>query len=205
LPDLTPKLDVAALSVDADIQRLIRQHGAEKVHEAIRRRTARKLGRPPTGDWSELGDTLRQDAREWLEGGDPFGSRSNYSIAQEFTKRHRGQSDEATFRRIMGKLSKRRRYYALVEAVWLSQDHYPHAANLRAVRELAGGEVLRDVWQDFLRIHDNALTEYEKKFGEPPADMTMKEVLTAAAERTAPKISPRQHNVLQGLSGVRSE
>ncbi len=194
-----PDLDISGPSVDDDIRRLIRRYGAENVREAIKRQTAGKRGRIPNADWSELGDVLREDARRWLDGGTAVATRSNRSIAQEFAAKHREQSAEATYRRIMGKLSKRRRYYTLVEAVWLSQDQFPHMEHLRAVRELVAIGIRRDLWHGFLRFHEAALADYKTKFRDPPADMTMQELLAEAAKPITPTSHPHTGNVLQVL------
>lgn len=199
MPVPLPNLDISGPSVDDDIRRLIRRYGAENVRESVKRQTAGKRGRIPSGDWSELGDVLREDARRWLDGRAAVAARSNRSIAQEFAGRHREQSEEATYRRIMGKLSKRRRYYTLVEAVWLSQDQFPHMEHLRAVRELVAIGIRRDLWRDFLRFHEAALADYMTKFSDPPADMTMQELLAEAAKPITPTSHADTGNVLQVL------
>ena len=205
VPDPLPYLEISGPSIDDDIRRLIGRYGADKIREAIKRQTAGKRGRIPSGDWTQLRDVLREDARQWLEGENPFETRSNRSIAREFAEKRPGQSEKSTYRRLMGKLSKRRRYYTLVEAAWLSRDEYPHAENLRVVSELVAIGILRDQWQAFKRLHEASLADYGTKFGKPPASMTMQEILTEAARPITPSSHPSPGNVLQVLLGVRQK
>lgn len=205
MPDQLPEFDISGPSVDDDIRRLIGRYGAEHVQAALKRGTARKLGRRPSGDWLKLGEVLREDARCWLDGGNPFDTRSNYSIAQEFAVKSGEQSEEAAYRRLMGKLSKRRRYYTLVEAAWLSQDQYPYADNLRTIRELVAMPTLGDLWRGFLRLHEGAVADYRTKFGEPAAEMTIRDILAEAARPIIPTSHVGPGNVLQILAGSRRE
>lgn len=198
-----PNLDISGPTVDDDIRRLIGRHGAERIQGAIKRLTARKRGRPPEGDWSELGDILHEDARLWLEGGDPFKARSNRSIAGRFAEKHSGHSYDATRDRIMRKLRERRRYYTLVEAERLSETEYPYAENLRAIAGLRETGARRDLWERLARFREGSLADYISKFGEPPASMTMQELVAKAAKPITPAPLPGSGNVLQILLGTR--
>jgi hypothetical protein len=201
---MVPDLDISGPTVDDDIRRLIGRYGAEKIQEAVKRQTARKRGRPPEGDWSELGDILREDARLWLEGVDPFKGRSNRSIARGFAEKHTGHSREATRDRVMRKLRERRRYYTLVEAERLSETEYPCAENLRAIAALRETGTRRDLWERLLRFREGSLADYRSKFGEPPASMTMQELQAEAAKPITPTPHAGPGNVLQILLGTQA-
>lgn len=193
-----PRFDIVGPTVDDDIRRLVWRYGAETVRATIKRQTARPRGRISENDWPELHRVLREDARVWLERGDPFKARSNRSIARDFAKKHPGHSCDATRDRIMRKLRERRRYYTLVEAEWISQTRYPFSENLRAIKELLEIGIRRELWQQLLWHNEGSLADYESKFGEPAASMTMQEVLTAAAQPIA-TTAKGSRNVLQML------
>lgn len=201
MPNSLPNFDIVGPNVDDDIRRLVRRYGAKKVKEAIKRQTAPRRGRRPEGDWCELDDILREDARLWLEGSDPFKARSNSSIATKFAKKHAGHSRSATRDRIMRKLRERRRYYTLIEAERLSETQYPFAENLRAIAALGEIGTRRDLWKRLLRFRKGSLADYRSKFGEPPVSMTMQELVAEAAKPITPTPHPGPGNVLQILSG----
>ena len=170
--------DLVGPTVDDDIRRIVSRYGAAVVREAIKRHTKAKPGRPAEPDWPELRDVIEADARDWLQGGDPFSSRSNYSIAKNFADKNfgRGQSYSADMKRIERKLVKRRRLTTLLVAENLSRDGYPHAAHIRtleALRTIA----THPVWASTLDRAKMYVADYEAKWGEPPAPhLSMKEV-----------------------------
>jgi len=84
------RLDLVGPTVDEDIRRAIARYGKDAVQKAIKRRPGAKPGRPSENDWAELDEDLKQDARLWLDGHDPFAERSSYSIAKRFAKKHPG-------------------------------------------------------------------------------------------------------------------
>jgi hypothetical protein len=197
LQKMVANLRNSPAAVDADMRRLIRRYGAKDVQEAMKRETARPRGRSPRADWPELHRVLREDASLWLQGGDPFATRSNLSIARGFADRHRGHSYDATRDRIMRKLRERRRYYTIVEAEWLSQNEFPYTENLRAIRTLLNIGIRRDLWGSLLRLHEGYLADYREKFGEPPAGITMQKLLSEAATLIAPEPRFGPGNILQ--------
>jgi hypothetical protein len=168
--------DIVGPTVDDDIRRAIGRHGAQAVKDAIRRRTKKGRGRKSVPDWPEISEILKEDARIWLEGGDPFMARTEYSIAKEYAERCPGHSQVSTHRRMMKKLAAHRIYFTLVQATYLSDDQYPHAAHLRALTELGqiGGH--RGIWETRLALAESYIADYACKFGTPPQNLTMKEI-----------------------------
>lgn len=109
-----PKFDLVGPTVDDDIRRIIARYGTEAVKQAVKRVTKPKRGRKPEKDWPELREVIESDARDWLAGGDPFSSRSNYSIAKDFADKNPGHSHPATMKRIERKLVQKRVWMTLV-------------------------------------------------------------------------------------------
>ena len=132
-----PKFDLVGPTVDDDIRRIVTRYGAEAVKEAVKRETKAKRGRKPERDWPELREVIEADARDWLAGGDPFSSRSNYSIAKDFADRSPGHSHPATMKRIERKLVKSRVWMTLVVAKNISREGYPYAEHIRALDALS--------------------------------------------------------------------
>lgn len=171
--------DLVGPTVDDDIRRAINRYGAQAVKDAVKRLTSvkAKRGRKPIKDWPELASVWKADAKIWLEGGDPFAKRANYSIAQDYAAQNPGQSSEATFRRIMRKLAKSRVATTLMYAFPIGETEYPYKAHLKTLRTLAE---LRgqheDLWVKLLEDAERYIDEYTQKFGPIPENMTMKEV-----------------------------
>lgn len=175
-----PKFDLVGPTVDDDIRRIIARYGTEAVKQAVKRVTKPKRGRKPEKDWPELREVIESDAREWLAGGDPFSSRSNYSIAKDFADKNPGHSHPATMKRIERKLVQKRVWMTLVTAENFSREGYPYAVHIRALEALseAGSH---PVWASIRDRAKSDVADYEAKKGEvPPAHMSMKEVEDAA-------------------------
>jgi hypothetical protein len=183
---------VAAPTLEQEVRRLIAAHGAEAVREELRLATKRPRGRVPEKDWPLLAADLKQDARDWLEGRDPF-ARSNYSIATRIAKEHPGHSAQATYRRILRKLAAKRKSFLLYTALALSEREYPFGAYLRTLEALAAEDEF-DLWQRVLELDRQILTRYREIYGEPDSAMTWKEL----------ESKPRYHpnNALAGLLNV---
>lgn len=174
-----PRYDLVGPTVDDDIRRVLARYGVEAVKAAVKRQTTAKPGRPRIEDWPELREVIDADAREWLSGGDPFSTRSNYSIAKSFADKNPGQSHPATMKRITRKLE-RREWQTLAVAMHISTEGYPHAAHMRALEALI---TLGDhpVWQDMLNEAKMHIADYTAKNGEPPAsNLSMREVESGA-------------------------
>ena len=205
LPDGLPKFDMVGPTVEDDVRRNIGRYGPEAVKEAVKRQTKPKLGRKPERDWPELQVAINADAREWLAGGDPFSTRSNYSIAKNFADKNPGHSHPATMKRIERKLAKQRLWRTLVTAENVSREDYPFAVHIRALVALSGTGS-NPVWA---RLRDEAisvLADYKAKKGEaPPADLSMKEVEDAARNFTFTMSALAMSKKAVGISGLLSK
>jgi len=183
---LSERLELVGPTVDDDIRRAVGRYGAEAVKDAVRRQTQPKRGRKPEEDWPELRDVIRDDARKWLSGEDPFVARTNYAIAKEFAEQNPGQSPVSTHQRIERKLAKgpyNRRWRVLATAEMMSHDDFPHAAHIRAIEALLalGIEDWTEIWQVKLERSKSTIGDYERKFGDaPPANLSMKQIEEAA-------------------------
>lgn len=198
-------LDLVGPEVDDDVRRLIGRYGPEAVKAAVGRQTRRKPGMKLKGDWLVLDRFLKSDAKRWLEGGDPFKEQTDFSIAKWFAENHRDRNVEleSTLRRIKRKLSKDRRYYTLVEAFWLSRDDCSHQMHLKALNELCSASRSNKSWRAAFVAAEGILSDYRAKFGDPPANMTMRELEAAAAEALAADFAAQNSNILHNLIGSR--
>ena len=174
-----PKFDLVGPTVDDDIRRTITRYGALAVKDAVKLQTKAKRGRKPVADWHELRSVMDADAADWLAGGDPFKSRSNYSIAKEFADRNPGHNHPATMKRIGRKL-KKRELFALMTAEQTSREGHPFEVHLRTLAAL--GKVHgHPLWQSELERAKSDIADYEAKTGTPPpAHLSMKEVAETA-------------------------
>lgn len=198
MPDAPPELDVVGPTIADDVRRLIRKYGRSALKEAVQKQTKLKRGVKAKPDWFDLEEILKEDAARWLDGGNPFRERGNRTIAKKIAADQPGHNIDATFDRIRKKLIKDRRYYTLVHAARLSEDHYPHMAHLKALQALAGlGR--HDVWADQLHSAQNALVDYSIKYGTPPHAMTISEIQAEASKALRAEPAKGDRNVLQVL------
>lgn len=202
-----PQLGLAGPAVEDDVRRLIGRYGAEAVKNAVRERTKPNRGAPPKdGDWRLLDEIFRQDALQWLDGGDPFAERTNYSIARRFAEQHPQSMSEfkSIRRRILRKLQDRRRYYTLVHAEIVSKDQYPFGDYLRVLGELVASGRLTVSWQTRLHLAEGSLADYTAKYGPPDAALTMQEIEADAVKPFPAKPASEIKNILQLLADPRS-
>lgn len=171
-------------TLEDDIRRVINRYGAAAVREAVAKLTKPRRGRPKISDMRELQPVMQKDAREWLEGGDPFSTRTNYAIAKEYADSRPGHSAVSTCQRIERKLGKKpfdRRWYMLVTAMEITRAEYPYALHIRALEELAAVENSHPVWRDMLSSALLDIADFGSKLGKPPRnEMTMAEVQSGA-------------------------
>lgn len=189
LPGAPPKFDLVGPTVDDDIRRVINRYGREAVKSAVKQLTKPRRGRPKINDWRELQSVMDTDAREWIEGGDPLDARTNYAIAKQFAEANPGQSAISTHQRIERKLARKpydRRWYMLVTAETMTRDNYSWKQHIRALEGLLETDT-HPVWANMLERATSDATDYQSKFGEPPADLlTMRQVEEGAREAMFP-------------------
>lgn len=165
-----PKMDLVGPTVNDDIRRAVQRYGADAVKAAVKEATKSKIGRPREPDWRELKEVIEQDALDWLNGGDPFSARSNYSIAKAFAERRPGHSIVSTHKRIERKLSRGpydRRWFVFVTAENMSRDGFPYAMHLRAIEAVASLPGM-DPWQSMLERARSTVADFEAREGGPP-------------------------------------
>lgn len=183
------------------MRRLIRRYGVEAAQVALKSQSAGKPGRPHEKDWLLLADIIREDARHWLAGGDPFKARPSAAIARDFADKHPGQSRNSTVARIKLKLSRSRRYITFCEAERLARSEYPYDQYLRALNALIDAGKYTPLWAEQSYRTLACIAEYTAKFGEPSPDMTIEGLETEAAKPFTPTPAPENRNVLQILTG----
>lgn len=171
-----------------DIRRAIARYGVDAVKRALKDATKAKPGRKLEPDLLKLAPVFKTDARRWLEGGDPFSERSNYSIAKEFAEEHPGQSVVSTHQRIERKLAKdgKRLRTTLITAENISRDEFPYTAHLRALEALAAlpSRGWLDLYPTMLDRARAKVADYEAREGKPPEPaMTMKQIEDAVERR----------------------
>lgn len=179
--------------------------GKDAVKAEVQKQTKPRRGRTSEPDWMELGEVIIADAKEWLEGGDPFKKRTNYRVAQDFANKHPGQSPISTHKRIARKLKEKpydRKWFMLVNAEVLGEKEYPHAAYIRTLEELcrvhscpAWG------WAKGLELTLSYIQIYTENWGNPPPDhMTFAEIREKAFSLNALAAQARQLGLLGALS-----
>ncbi len=177
------------LTLDEEIQHLIAIHGRDAAKDAIRRLAGARRGRPQIEADAELyAHLIKRDAIDWLEGRGDLNRRTNNAIAREYAEKQPGHSAASTKRRILRKLSKNRQRAAIVAAYMLTNfeqselaragfrvTRWPFAAHFRALEALsAEGE---SYWRDVLKSDRRILDEYREFQGEPPPDMSWREIV----------------------------
>lgn len=183
------------------MRRLIRRYGVEAAQVALKSQSAGKPGRPHEKDWLLLADVIREDAQDWLTGGDPFKTRASAAIARDFADEHPGQSRDSTVKRVKLKLSRFRRYVTFCEAERLARTEFPYGQYLRALNALVDTGKSARLWTEQTYRALASITEYTAKFGEPSPDMTMQQLEAEAARPFTPTPAPENRNVLQVLTG----
>lgn len=177
-------------TLEQEVRRLIAVHGAEAVKAEITAATKPRRGRKPEKDWLLLRPYIEADARDWLEGRDPFVLRSQKSIAREVAAKHKGQSFDSTMRRIERKLAEKRERMMLYTAEAMSRREYPYPAHFKVLEELAKSGEMDGLWQRWLEQDRAIVARYREVYGEPDPAMTWEEL----------EAKPRYLNALAAMS-----
>jgi hypothetical protein len=175
---LSPLLDL-----DTQIRILISRHGADAVCDALAKATKKKRGRKPDNDWPLLAESMRLDAKDWLEGRDPFKLRTNYAVAKRFAEEHPGHSAVSTHARVERKLKEKRRWWMLVSAQQLARNEYPFGDYLRALDALSKLDQATQAWADLLGFGRIRLNAYRSTIGEPDPKMTVEAIEQALKDQ----------------------
>ena len=192
LAQIATKYDLVGPTVDDDVRRIIGRWGAEAVKDSVKAQTKPKRGRKPEKDWPLLWPYIERDAREWLEGGDPYERWSDWAIANEYAKEHPGQSTSSTVKRIVGRLKAKRQIFILIEAERISRADYPFACNLRALTELTRAE-RHPVWASMYARATKYLEDYKAKYGTAPEEDFPMMKVEMLAEMPLPKPEGSQY------------
>lgn len=192
-----------SLDLNQEISRLISRYGYDAVNEAIVNQGKKpKKGRRSITDWPEIFPIVSEDALSWLAGQDPFGHRTNYSIAKQIADKLPEHRRASTQDRIERKLRKNRILLTLMRAVYVSRDGYPYADYIRALEELLKIDP-SEVWTDSLNGVRSRLGEYEAKFGSaPPPEYSIVAVETCLQNRGAHEEQPLGTSSAKGLGAL---
>lgn len=129
-------IEASRSTLEQEVRQLCALYGKKEVEVALKKAQPSRRGRPPEPDGPALWRVALADARDWLEGRDPFQIRKTYSIAVAEANRVPGHSPDATKRRFERKLGKRRRAWMLLAAEYISRTEYPAIKNAEALEAL---------------------------------------------------------------------
>ena len=182
-----------ASSLAVEIRGLIGSYGKEAVRDAALAATKKPRGRQKENDWFLLHAALTADARDFLEGRDPFYLRSKYAVAKRFAEEHPGHNVAATMRRVQRKLAEGRRFQILFRA-WLdSYWSYPVAAHIKALealleqQEYDSPQAAAQLWRPRVEEVNRFIDAYRERFGEPDTAMTMRDLETKLFDGRVPR------------------
>jgi hypothetical protein len=175
--------------LDRTIRRLIAVFGADAVKAEIAKLTKPRRGAPPKKDGLLLRPFLEPDAKDWLEGRNPFELRTNNANAKAADGANPASHTQplTQWRRLMRWQGRWRMQQMLWGALDLAWDQYPYAAHFRVLEALAEegarreakGELPKEahgVWQLTLQLDRKSLARYRELYGEPPSAMTWREI-----------------------------
>lgn len=165
------------VTLDDELKRLIGLHGADTVREAIHRLTKKKVGRKQERDLFDLGDWFEQDAVDWLNGRNPLVLRANYAMAKHVADREKPHNRAATHRRIMRKLSAKRKSIMHILAWQRAHELRPFPDYFRAGEALVA---LDPKWEETVQWSaDNVrgkIERYKSKYGEIDLTLTIPQI-----------------------------
>lgn len=195
-------LELPGQTVDDDISLAITKYGIDAVKDAVKRRS--KRGRPKVKEGAELKLLIEEDARFWLEGGDPFARRKNYSIAKAVADSKPGHSHPSTMKRIERKLNGKpygRTWLTLVTAMQISRREYSYEQHLRVLQALKE-EDPAGTWDIGLDLALGYVAAFTKWHGQPAKELTMEQVEEGAKAPVGALLTPPTRP-REGLFGSR--
>lgn len=178
LADLAGRFVLSGPTVDDDVRRLIYRYGADAVKAAVKQQTAAKRGRKKLPDMPELRPYIEEDAKLWIEGGDPFSKRSDYAIAKALADANPGYHYAATMQRFERKLRAKpysRKWFTLVTAMQMTEAAHPFQRHLHALRSLLEIDP-EGPWEKMLVFAQDKVAKYNERHGSVPDHLTMQEI-----------------------------
>jgi hypothetical protein len=156
---------------------LVHWFGAEAVQQALKRNAKKRKGRQSLMDAESIAYLAERDALEWLDGFDPFKSRTNYSIAKLMASKNPGQSLESTRRRIMRELAQNRKSWAFGLAMGFSLENHPYTKLLSIENAIAELDERSKLFvMGFIKEQRTKLNNYCEFFGAPDPSMTWDQI-----------------------------
>lgn len=184
------------VTLEDEIGRLVRQHGADAVRDATKRHTKKKAGRKQEVDLKHLKEWFDQDADDWLDGLDPLEIRSNYSMAKHVSQLAPSHYQASTHRRVMRKLAARRASIIMIVAWERAEKYRPHADYFRACDALiAANSLMRDRVEWLADNLRGKVERYKERFGEIDSALTIPQI----EEALKAPLLPASNSKLAGL------
>lgn len=171
-------LNASSPTLDQEVQRLCLRYGKKEVAAALKKVRSSRVGRPPEPDNPALWDIAQADARDWLDGHDPFKLRTNYSIAIAEADRNPGHNRDATKRRFERKLGKKRRFWMYLAAEQITRTEYSAIKRVEALRTAADDSSFPPFndWADEVQIK---IDDFEQRFPNEIGSKTVQEIEAA--------------------------
>ena len=160
-------------SLDAALEKLVREFGAAEVRSAALRLTKQKRGRKAEKDWPLLQEQMMQDARALIRGASVSDLPTNYAIATAFIEQHPGHNPASTHRRIMGKLAKGRDWITWYHVIDIAEKEEPFIVYFELSSRYPDGVIFQEYCLQKADRMRGVLERYRSLYGEPPVDMTM--------------------------------
>lgn len=177
-----------------ELFRLQSRFGRAALIAELEKLTRPPRGRPRLNDHARLNPQFEQDARDLLAGKDPF-KQTDYRIAKTHSDADPGHNRESTARRLRDYLKAHRAAAILVQVLFARPEGYPHAAYIQALRwpiptKYLVPDALRAAAAQRVSDAEAAIAEYREKLGEPPAAMTLAEIMAELRAWSPPPARP---------------
>ena len=193
---LTGHASLPALTLEdlpGAIDALVALHGAAAVRAAIAKQAKLPLGRKKTPEPGLFYELPREDAKRWLDGGNPQKERTNHAIARERAAGAPEHQKYKIMQRVQRKLRKSRKLFMLLEAHVISAttDDWSWERHRAAAIELS---LATDGKLGGAQSVDAPLADYSTAVGQPPTG-SIRQVrqCLAEAQRLALLTDPSLH------------